>query len=600
LRPRDALPSQAWLIVAIRRLTGVALSLLLTLSSLPVAPAAVFAAPPDPGAKTEAGDPKSGEEPSDGDDGEHERLSRLPDTLIDKEEQKDSASSKRAVRGWPGFESIRRRGLEAPFDLRQPKPVAPVEEEADKGDGEPRQERLSSKLEKSDSESEKDEARKQESRPRDQDIRIWPMRADSYSFTQPFGCVPQIANFYFAGENCPPSAPVIHSGVDLAAPEGVPFYAAASGWVTGSGYDREVGVPNTRIIIQHDGRNEGFATEYLHWIASFVEVGDYVEAGEQIGEVGSVGYSTGPHLHFSVVELESGEHVDPVRWLPDEPGSQGYRGIRPDSRARMRLPAGTTAGLPESADPAPPPPPEREDVPESPPQGDKDKGDKGKDRSGGKRKRHRDERRAEKENQAERASEESDTPETVTEDSVKDGKNKERTRKRERNKDGQQEERAANGKDGGKRKSDDTGSDNSGDKEKKRGRHENGNGNGNGHRDDNSDDKVKQRKTDDRDRNDRDKPIDNGGDAGSGGDDGSKGDKDDGGDTGAATPDDSGRTDDGGDTTDDQSSEDNADNGSEGNGNGDVKQSDGETTAERPADDSATEPVKNPKRREES
>lgn len=599
MRPRNALPSQSRFIVAIRPLTVVALSLLLTLSSMPIAPAAVFAAPPDPKAKTEAGERTSGDETPDRDDGEHERLSRLPDALTDKAGQEDSASGKREVRGWPGFESIRRRGLEAPFDLRQPEP-APVEEEADKGDGEPRQERPTSKSEKSD--SEKDETKKQASQSRDQDIRIWPMRADSYSFTQPFGCVPQIANFYFPGENCPASAPVIHSGIDLGAPEGTPFYAAASGWVTGSGYDREVGVPNTRIIIQHDGRNDGFATEYLHWIASFVEVGDYVEAGEQIGEVGSVGYSTGAHLHFSVVQLESGEHVDPVRWLPDEPGSQGYRGIRPDSRARMRLPAGTTAGLPESADPAPPPPPEREEVPESPPQGEKDKGDKGKNRSGGKQKRHRDERRADKENRAERASEESDTPETVTEDTVKEGKNKERTRKRERNKDGQKEERAAEGKDGGKRKSDDTGSDNSGDQEKKRGRpgKGNGNGNGNGRHDDKSDDKDKQRKTNDRDRNDRDKPNDNGSEDGSGGDDGGKDDRDNGENTGVDTPDDSGGTDDGGDTTDDQPSEDTADNGSEDKGNGDIKRADGETTAEQPADDSASAPVKKPKRREES
>ncbi len=125
-------------------------------------------------------------------------------------------------------------------------------------------------------------------------------------------------NLYFPGDGCPASAPVIHTGVDLAAPEGTPFFAASSGWVTLADYDRPTADANTRIIIQHDGRNEGYATDYLHWIASYVEEGDYVRAGEPIGEVGSVGYSTGPHLHFSVTDLDTGEHVDPMRWLPEE------------------------------------------------------------------------------------------------------------------------------------------------------------------------------------------------------------------------------------------------------------------------------------------
>ena len=37
---------------------------------------------------------------------------------------------------------------------------------------------------------------------------------------------------------------------------------------------------------------EGYSTEYLHWVASYVAVGDYVRAGEPIGEVGNVGFST--------------------------------------------------------------------------------------------------------------------------------------------------------------------------------------------------------------------------------------------------------------------------------------------------------------------
>lgn len=268
------------------------------------------------------------------------------------------------------------------------------------------------------------------------------MRADSYSFSQAFGCVPQIAHFYQPGAGCPAEAPVIHHGIDMAAPEGTPFYAAASGWVTESGYDREVGVPNTRIIIQHEGRNDGYATEYLHWIASFVDVGDYVEAGEFIGEVGSVGYSTGPHLHFSIIDLDTGGNLDPVAWLPDEAGNEGYRGRQPKERAEMRLPAGTTAGVPEFADPAPPAPPERDDLRAA------GVDHQGRNRAERQQKRDRKERKAEK-NESTAAADGSDEAATVDEPTKKEkkGKSTERTRKRERNKDGQSTERSARGED---------------------------------------------------------------------------------------------------------------------------------------------------------
>jgi murein DD-endopeptidase MepM/ murein hydrolase activator NlpD len=260
--------------------------------------------------------------------------------------------------------SVRLRGVEAPVQLQQReaqgadrlqengKSSAKSENgEQDPGDGPIRKRH--------------EPAKKQKPDRAQRDIRIWPMPAGSYTFTQQFGCVPQLGNLYFPGEGCPADRPVIHTGIDLAAPEGTPFYAAASGWVTLADYDRPTADANTRIIIQHDGRNEGYATDYLHWVASYVEEGDYVQAGDPIGEVGNVGFSTGPHLHFSVTDLDSGEHIDPLRWLPDEPGLEGYVSRLPN--ARLRLPPGTTAGQPESADPAPPEPAVKEDVPESPP-----------------------------------------------------------------------------------------------------------------------------------------------------------------------------------------------------------------------------------------
>jgi murein DD-endopeptidase MepM/ murein hydrolase activator NlpD len=328
VRQRGATSIDATIAANTRRIGLLAFACWLAFSALPLT---VLAAPPEPYNAAVAGDAATHTD----DGGEKPNAERLPGS--DKESTGSLATANRFLSGWG---SVRRRGLEAPVQLR-PRDSEDTAPEVEKGDGVPPRSSNTKTANKAEQKSTKDEPAHEE-----ENLRVWPMRANSYTFTQPFGCVPQIANFYFPGEGCPADAPVIHSGIDLAAPEGTPFYAAAAGWVTSSGYDREVGVPNTRIIIQHVGRNEDYSTVYLHWVASYVEPGDYVEAGEMIGEVGNVGYSTGPHLHFEVVDLESGENIDPIGWLPKTPGNEGYRGRQPNGRAAMRLPAGTTAGLP--------------------------------------------------------------------------------------------------------------------------------------------------------------------------------------------------------------------------------------------------------------
>ena len=335
--------------------------------------------------------------------------------------------------------------MEAPVDLRQI--AADVAEPAatgadpDPGDGPPPARKNTNS----------DTADQNEKSEQSANLRMWPMPAESYTFTQAFGCVPQIAHFYQPGAGCPADRPVVHTGLDMAAPEGTPFYAAASGWVTEAGYDREVGVANTRIIIQHEGRNDSYATEYLHWIASFVDVGDHVEAGQLIGEVGSVGYSTGPHLHFSLIDLDTGEHVDPTRWLPQEPGTEGYRGITP-RRAAMRLPAGTTAGVPEHTDPNPPEVPTREDVPDSADakQGRKDRGKRKNDKQREERRngdntgknRNKDSRNISGKDGTSSANS------TGTPEEKQAERERERTRKRERNRDGSAKSKDASGENG--------------------------------------------------------------------------------------------------------------------------------------------------------
>jgi murein DD-endopeptidase MepM/ murein hydrolase activator NlpD len=88
-----------------------------------------------------------------------------------------------------------------------------------------------------------------------------------------------------------------YNGVDLAAPIGTPIYASAAGKVIASmsgGYNGGYG---NYIIISH---GNGTQTLYSHNSKNVVSVGQYVEQGQKIGEIGSTGKSTGPHVHFEI------------------------------------------------------------------------------------------------------------------------------------------------------------------------------------------------------------------------------------------------------------------------------------------------------------
>jgi murein DD-endopeptidase MepM/ murein hydrolase activator NlpD len=87
-----------------------------------------------------------------------------------------------------------------------------------------------------------------------------------------------------------------HKGLDIAAPSGTPVKAVTGGTVVESGL--RGGYGNTVVIQADDGRRMLFA----HNQQNFVRVGDRVERGEAIAEVGSSGRSTGPHVHFEVSE----------------------------------------------------------------------------------------------------------------------------------------------------------------------------------------------------------------------------------------------------------------------------------------------------------
>lgn len=98
-----------------------------------------------------------------------------------------------------------------------------------------------------------------------------------------------------------------HEGVDLAAPAGTPIVAPAAGTVKSVG--RRFGYGLT-IEVAHTG---GVVTRYAHCRSASVRPGQQVEAGAQIGTVGSSGLATAPHLHFEV--LVKGTAVDPIKFV---------------------------------------------------------------------------------------------------------------------------------------------------------------------------------------------------------------------------------------------------------------------------------------------
>ncbi|MBB6735015.1 M23 family metallopeptidase [Cohnella zeiphila] len=98
-----------------------------------------------------------------------------------------------------------------------------------------------------------------------------------------------------------------HAGLDIAGHVGDPIFAAADGVVALSEKDSAEG---NNIIIDH---GNGIRTWYMHMSKLIATVGQKVAKGEQIGELGSTGRSTGPHLHYEV--LVAGEPVDPRAYL---------------------------------------------------------------------------------------------------------------------------------------------------------------------------------------------------------------------------------------------------------------------------------------------
>ncbi len=142
---------------------------------------------------------------------------------------------------------------------------------------------------------------------------LWPLTQGSYTITSGFSIrISPISGQLLA-----------HEGVDMSAPLGTPIHAVADGVVVEVSSDYRSG---TYVRIQHtapDGSTfySAYAHEYMEDI--LVHQGDTVTAGEQIGAVGSNGWSTGPHLHFEIRDA-SDTAVEPLGWM--EAGGAVYLG----------------------------------------------------------------------------------------------------------------------------------------------------------------------------------------------------------------------------------------------------------------------------------
>ena len=102
-----------------------------------------------------------------------------------------------------------------------------------------------------------------------------------------------------------------HLGVDYAAPVGTPVRAAADGLVTSAGWSGGYG---NSVRIRH---TRGLETLYGHLARITVRSGQRVSQGMLIGNVGSTGLSTGPHLDYRI--LKEGTFVNPLKVAPPPP-----------------------------------------------------------------------------------------------------------------------------------------------------------------------------------------------------------------------------------------------------------------------------------------
>ncbi|MDO4258336.1 MAG: peptidoglycan DD-metalloendopeptidase family protein [Actinomycetaceae bacterium] len=103
----------------------------------------------------------------------------------------------------------------------------------------------------------------------------------------------------------------MHYGTDFGADCGVPVLSIAPGVVTGVTFEEAGG----NVVYVNHGMVNGvsLSSAYVHLQSVSVSEGQTLGAGQQVGDVGTTGYSTGCHLHISV--MENGADVDPMGYI---------------------------------------------------------------------------------------------------------------------------------------------------------------------------------------------------------------------------------------------------------------------------------------------
>ncbi len=101
-----------------------------------------------------------------------------------------------------------------------------------------------------------------------------------------------------------------HEGTDMAVPQGTPVLATNAGLVLIAAEFPTYPIKGGLVIIDHGA---GLMSYYLHLSRVHAEEGAFVERGELIGEVGTTGLSTGPHLHWEMRLNNRG--TNPLLWL---------------------------------------------------------------------------------------------------------------------------------------------------------------------------------------------------------------------------------------------------------------------------------------------
>lgn len=131
------------------------------------------------------------------------------------------------------------------------------------------------------------------------------------------------------------SRPSFHYGLDMAGETGDIVRASLRGTVIRASSQ---GGHGQRIVLRHPW---GYTTSYSHLSKIFVRPGDPISQGQPIGEIGSTGRATGPHLHFEL--HHNGNHLDPLNFLGESlPLMRGHisrinasKAFLPGSRAQM-------------------------------------------------------------------------------------------------------------------------------------------------------------------------------------------------------------------------------------------------------------------------